>query len=53
MLGEKLIVTSGYGEDGHLTGVETWNGTSWVEADNLQGWRMSHAVVSIKVGKLS
>ena len=53
MLGEKLIVTGGYGEDGHLTSVEAWDGTSWVELENLQRWRMSHAAVSIKAGKLS
>ena len=53
MLGDKLIVTGGYGEDGHLTSIETWDGTSWVELDNLEMWRMSHAAVSIKAGKLS
>ena len=53
MLGENLIVTGGYGEDGHLTSVETWNGSSWVELNNLKMWRMSHAAVSIKAGKLS
>jgi len=53
MLGDMLIVTGGYGEDGHLTSVEAWDGASWVEMENLQKWRMSHGAVSIKAGSLS
>jgi len=53
MLGVKLIVTGGFGEEGHLTSVEAWDGTSWEEMENLQGWRMSHAAVSIRAGRLS
>ena len=34
MLGQQLIVSGG--EPGPLTSVETWNGTSWVELNNLK-----------------
>jgi len=51
MLGKQLIVSGG--DPGPLASVETWNGTSWVELDNLKVGRDYHAAVSIKAGKLS
>ena len=51
MLGGQLIVSGG--EPGYLTSVEAWNGSSWVEIENLEAGRRSHMAVSIKAGKLS
>jgi len=49
MLGRDLIMT------GYTSTVETWTGSIWVELDNnnLEGWRYSHAAVSIKTGILT
>ena len=54
MLGGTLIVSGGQ-LDYHLptTSVETWDGSKWVELNNLMVGRAYHAAVSIKAGKLS
>ena len=51
MLGGQLIVSGG--EPGYLTSVEAWNGSRWVEIENLEAGRRNHMAVSIKAGKLS
>ena len=51
LLGEKLVVSSG--APSPLTSIETWNGSSWIELDNLMVAREYHAAASIKARKLS
>merc|ERR1712037_954360 len=50
-LGKQVIVSGGESGD-PLPSVETWNGTSWVELNNLKVGRTYHAAVTIKAGKL-
>ena len=46
------VVLSGGRNPSFLTSVETWNGSSWDELNNLKVGRKAHAAVSIEAGKL-
>ena len=53
LVGAQIVVTGGQTPLDLLTSVETFDGTSWVELDELQTGRARHVAVSIPAGKLS
>ena len=46
------VVVSGGRNPAFLTSVETWNGSNWVELNELKMGRKAHAAVSFEAGKL-
>ena len=51
MVGDNVVLSGGRNPS-FLTSVETWNGSSWDELNNLKVGRKAHAAVSIEAGKL-